>query len=91
MLTGGGSKLQGIAELGRKIIQLPVRVGTPPYLDDDTNVLYDPACATGIGLMYWKIRQAGSKNWEIRKGGLEVLLPKWLGYINNIRLANVKG
>ena len=90
ILTGGSSNLRGIAELGRKVVQLPVRIGTPAYSDIDNNILNDPACATGVGLLYWKMRREGSQAWEIRKGGMEVLLPKWLGYFNSRKLAHAE-
>jgi len=90
VLTGGSSNLQGIAELGGKVTKLPVRVGIPLNLDASNVDLCDPACATSIGLLYWKIRQTGSQGWDIRKKGLEILLPKWLGYFNSKKLAYVK-
>lgn len=90
VLTGGSSNLRGIAELGRKVIQLPVRTGIPSNLNADYSDLFDPACATSVGLLYWKIRQESLQAWDTSVRGLEILLPKWIGYFNSKRLAHVK-
>ncbi len=90
VLTGGTSKLAGISELGYEVTGLPVRTGIPFHPDTDDSILSDPACATSVGLLYWKINNGGSQAWWTKRGGLEVLLPRWLGYFSNRKLARVK-
>lgn len=64
VLTGGGANLPGIAELGREVTRLPVRIGVPPALYGVSDILSDPACATGVGLLLWKMRNEGAQSWR---------------------------
>jgi cell division protein FtsA len=59
VLTGGGANLPGIAEFAESALRLPVRVGTPMRLDGVSDVLLNPAYATGVGILLW---QATGKN-----------------------------
>jgi len=64
VLTGGSANLAGIATLGRDILQLPVRVGTPTNIEGITDTLYDPAYATSVGLLLWAAKHEGRQNWQ---------------------------
>lgn len=64
VLTGGSSNLSGIDVLGREIMRLPVRVGTPINLYGITDVLRDPAYATSAGLLLWGMKHEGKRNWK---------------------------
>ncbi|MEK7353739.1 MAG: cell division protein FtsA, partial [Chloroflexota bacterium] len=65
VLTGGGANLPGIAELGREITRLPVRIGIPTSLYGVSDVLSDPAYATAVGLLLWKMRNEGNiQTWR---------------------------
>jgi len=64
VLTGGSSNLAGIATLGREILQLPVRVGTPTGMSGLTDTLCDPAYATSVGLLMWAAKNEGRQNWQ---------------------------
>jgi cell division protein FtsA len=55
VITGGGANLPGIAELGQQITHMPVRVGYPMKLSGVSDVLDNPAYATSIGLLLWKL------------------------------------
>lgn len=57
VLCGGTAALSGIQELGREVLELPVRVGAPRGLRGLVDVLNDPAYATGVGLLLWGLRQ----------------------------------
>jgi len=59
VVTGGSSNLSGIDVLGRDILHIPVRVGTPVNIQGISDALRDPAYATGVGLLLWGIRQQG--------------------------------
>jgi cell division protein FtsA len=56
VLTGGGSQLAGIAELGRDVLQLPVRVASPQGVGGLTDHLLTPTYSTAIGLLLWAAR-----------------------------------
>ncbi len=64
VLTGGSSNLSGIETLGRNILRLPVRVGTPSSMSGITDVLRDPAYATSVGLLLWGTRHEGKHTWK---------------------------
>ena len=51
VLTGGGSKLEGVSELAEEIFNMPVRVGVPQRLQ--TGNLMDPIYATSYGLLLY--------------------------------------
>jgi cell division protein FtsA len=90
VLAGGSSNLIGITELWHEVTGLTVRRGIPFHLDPNNSVLSDPTCATSVGLLYWKINNGNSQAWRTKRGVLEVLLPRWLGYFNSRKLARVK-
>jgi cell division protein FtsA len=56
VLTGGGSQLAGVAELGRDVLQIPVRVASPAGIGGLTDHLLTPSYATAIGLLLWAAR-----------------------------------
>jgi cell division protein FtsA len=59
VLTGGAAQLRGLRDLGRQVMNLPVRVGTPQDLIGLTDTISTPAYATGVGLLKWGDRQGG--------------------------------
>ena len=56
ILTGGASQLSGLAELGREVLQMPVRVVAPTGVSGLTDSILSPAYATAIGLLQWGAR-----------------------------------
>ena len=67
VFTGGSSNLSGIDTLGREILQLPVRVGTPTNISGIDDALHDPAYATSVGLLLWGAKHQGRQNWKFRR------------------------
>jgi len=66
VLTGGSSNLSGIAALGREVLRMPVRVGTPTNMHGIADMLRDPAYATSVGLLLWGAKNEGKRNWQPR-------------------------
>ena len=64
VLTGGSSNLPGLETLGHEILRLPVRVGVPTNIGGITDVLRDPAYATGVGLLLWAAKREGRQSWK---------------------------
>ncbi len=56
ILTGGAAQLSGLAELGREVLQMPVRVVAPTAVTGLTDSILTPAYATAIGLLMWGAR-----------------------------------
>lgn len=58
VLTGGASQLPGAVELFRKVLQMPVRIGSPanhPSVLGLGRELQSPAFATAVGLLLWAL------------------------------------
>lgn len=54
ILTGGGSKLDGMVELSKETLRLPAQIGTPIVeVNGLVDKLDDPVYATSVGLMLW--------------------------------------
>jgi cell division protein FtsA len=67
VLTGGTAQLRGLRELGRQVLGIPVRVGTPQNLQGLIDTVDSPAYATSVGLLLWGRDQAGSQPPPVRK------------------------
>ena len=64
VLTGGSADLRGFAELGREMLQLPVRVGRVRNVSGLTDAVSSPAYATAVGLLQWGLRYGPSDRRE---------------------------
>jgi cell division protein FtsA len=53
ILTGGAAQLAGAAELGRDVLQMPVRIAGPSGVGGLVETLLTPAYSTSIGLLAW--------------------------------------
>jgi cell division protein FtsA len=78
VITGGGANLPGIAELGEDITRMPVRLGRPVRLPGVSDSLDNPAYATGVGLLLWKLNNQGTAAMPAKDGGLRRLLTRML-------------
>jgi cell division protein FtsA len=64
VLTGGSSQLQGMVELGRSVLQMPVRVGAPQAtlpISGLSRTLQSPSYSTTVGLLLWGLREDGDQ------------------------------
>ncbi|MEK7281984.1 MAG: cell division protein FtsA, partial [Chloroflexota bacterium] len=61
VLTGGASKLPGMAELATRVFRVPCRVGVPRNITGMVDHLHDPAFATSVGLLHWGAKYAGKE------------------------------
>jgi cell division protein FtsA len=64
VLTGGGSQLAGTAELGRDVLEMPVRVAAPHGVGGLTDHLLTPSYSTAIGLLLWAARVVKEQDLE---------------------------
>lgn len=53
VLTGGASRMEGVAELAEEMLHMPVRVGIPQYVTGLGEVVGNPLHATGVGLLLY--------------------------------------
>jgi cell division protein FtsA len=74
VLTGGGSRLDGLPELGERVFQLPVRRGIPIGIEGMVEVVNSPTFSTAVGLALY-----GTKLEESRGGrGEEENRGRWM-------------
>jgi cell division protein FtsA len=78
VITGGGANLPGIAELGQKVTRMPVRLGLPVKLNGVSDALDNPAYATGVGLLMWKMRSHDTEAPGANERGLRKILTHML-------------
>ena len=57
VLTGGGSKMEGVVELAEEMLHMPVRVGVPAFVTGLSDVVSNEIHATGVGLLLYGARQ----------------------------------
>jgi cell division protein FtsA len=53
ILTGGAAQLSGAAELGREVLQMPVRIAAPSGIGGLVDTLLNPSYSTAVGLLEW--------------------------------------
>ncbi len=56
VITGGSSILDGMPEVAEKIMDLPVRRGTPAHVGGLVDIVNSPIYATGVGLILYAFR-----------------------------------
>jgi len=60
VLTGGGAKLAGLVDLGKREFRLPVAVGFPLGYTSAIDKIQDPAFTTALGLASWQADSHGA-------------------------------
>ncbi|HET7090096.1 MAG TPA: cell division protein FtsA [Anaerolineae bacterium] len=68
VLSGGTAQLRGLRELGRQVMNMPVRVGGPHDLLGLVDTISTPAFATSVGLLKWGDRQSDALARTRRSG-----------------------
>lgn len=66
VLTGGAVDLPGFKELGREMLQIPVRIGHARNIGGLVDAVSSPAYATAVGLLQWGLR-SGSFETRIQR------------------------
>jgi cell division protein FtsA len=66
VLTGGTSLLRGIDLMAKFVLRLPVRIGIPDGMENNT-LVSSPEYATGVGLLSYGLGHQG-KNADLRSG-----------------------
>ncbi|BCX80713.1 cell division protein FtsA [Methylomarinovum caldicuralii] len=73
VLTGGSAKLTGLVELAEEIFHMPVRLGMPRHVTGLTDVIRNPAYATGVGLLLFGRRHQRLPGLADEVSGLRAL------------------
>lgn len=80
VLTGGGSKLDGIVDLAKQQLQLPVFLARSKKINTVVDKIYDLSYSNALGLILWADKNKHESNWN-SSGGLGNLfskVPKWI-------------
>ena len=72
VLTGGTANLAGFEELGRSVLQMPVRKGRPlnSGIYGISDILHDSAYATTLGLILWPINGKEGAAFRVKRAGI---------------------
>jgi cell division protein FtsA len=60
ILTGGAAQLAGVAELGREVLAMPVRIAGPTGIGGLVDTLLTPSYSSSVGLIAWGAAGLGS-------------------------------
>lgn len=85
VLTGGGAKIDGIVELAKSTMCLPVQVGKPIIeISGLVDKLDDPVYSTSIGLMLWgKDKTGGGNSFDFDVNGINGVVGKFKSMLKN--------
>ena len=79
VLTGGCSKMEGMAELAEEVFHMPVRIGIPQYVGGLSGVVHNPIYATGVGLVLYGARARRGRNYSMHTRSSQVGIKGVLG------------
>jgi len=66
VITGGGALTVGILETGRKVLGLPIRIGTPEGVGGLVDEIINPQSAAIVGLLLYSLKNnlKNEENWK---------------------------
>jgi cell division protein FtsA len=84
VITGGSAKMEGAVELAEEVFHMPVRLGSPQYVDGLLDVVRNPIHATGVGLLlygYENLSRRGRRSTPINNslGDVWERMKAWFG------------
>lgn len=59
VLTGGAAAMEGVQELAERMLDMPVRVGSPKGISGLVDVVNSPLFSTAVGLVFYGRQQGG--------------------------------
>lgn len=78
VITGGTAELEGLIELGQRVLGLPVRAGAPEDIEGMVQAIQGPAFATSVGLLLWGLRHDSEPDRRHRRGDRPSKFLGWL-------------
>jgi cell division protein FtsA len=64
VITGGSAKMEGAVELAEEVFHIPVRLGSPQYVEGLSDVVRNPIHATGVGLLIFGRDSMDKRNYN---------------------------
>jgi cell division protein FtsA len=78
VLTGGACQMEGLAEMGEFITEVPVRKGLPDRIGGLTDVVKSPAHSTAVGLLIYGLNQDKFRlTSQSAEGGIHDVFTDW--------------
>ena len=88
VITGGGAKLPGLADLFRSELKLTAKIGLPRASAfefgeiENQDILDSPEYASALGLAMWGISESGS-DYKFKEGNVKNAVSEVLNYLKN--------
>lgn len=67
VITGGGAETVGISDVCKRILQMPVRIGTPSQMTGLIDEIQSPPFSTAVGLLHYASKKMNS---EVKKNSI---------------------
>ena len=80
VLTGGGSRMEGIVELAEDILHMPVRLGFPHDVTGLPDVVRNPLYSTAVGLLLFGNENRPVKTGPVSRAGQKGLWARMRGW-----------
>ncbi len=79
VLTGGGARMEGLAELAESVFEMPASVAAPKHVGGLQDIVRNPLYATGVGLLILGKREEdeSSGDGRSRSSGLLGRIGSW--------------
>lgn len=84
VITGGGSLLDGLIELGEFVFDMPVRRGLPRLMGGLTDAVKSPVYANSLGLVFYSISKNPPRFAEQKPEGLNLNPRMFVSKIKNL-------
>ncbi len=84
VITGGGSLLDGLIELGEFVFDMPVRRGHPCLVSGLTDAVKSPVFSNALGLVFYAIEKYPPKFREIRQDSMSFNPKAFVGRLKNL-------
>ena len=79
VLTGGGARMEGLAQLAEGVFEMPAGVAAPKHIGGLKDIVRNPLYATGVGLLMYGKREEdeASGGDRVRSSGLLGRIGSW--------------
>jgi cell division protein FtsA len=82
IITGGGAETAGVIDSARRMLSLPVRIGSPKGVGGLVDDIMTPSFATTVGLLHYGAAQTPGEN--LTMFSKKIKLPKATGIIGKV-------
>jgi cell division protein FtsA len=83
VITGGGSMLEGCAELAEEVFGLPVTIGTPRGITGLVDAVSEPLYATGVGLVQFGLHHRNRNSISDEEDFFDSILGRMKSWVQN--------